>query len=720
MAIVVIVLMIGFIGGSYISSLSKRSTGVNKTVANMLSGKKITNKDLMMARRDLEILQMIKADVLLRALPLQFLDAKDMRSLLLAELIFPDKSDAVQNIAEMKQAIRKNEYKISSKQIDDIYRAKYPPNIYWFLLKTETQKAGMIVGSEQAGSQLASIIPQLFQGATYQQVIGSIVNGQNISEADILQTFAQLLAVYEYSRVACSIEDITASQIMHKASWENETLDLQFVKFGAKTFADEQQPAQQEIMEHFDKYKNMLPADVSQENPYGFGYKMPDLLQFEYIALNLDEVKEITTPVKSEEVEEYYERNKQAFIRQVPSDPNDPNSPLVQTTLRFAQVGPMISSQMMQQRVNSKAMKILEDARAITETALENIDEDPAKITSEKYKELAGDYTAAAKKVGQDNNINIYTGTTGLLSMLDFNMDPNLSGLYLDTYGYSPIGFAKLAFAVDGLGISQLGPFEGADPKLFQNIGPVKDNKGKIMLLVRIIDTRKSAAPENIDLTISKKTISTGGQQQAEDFSLKEKIIDNVKALNAMDTAKEKADEFKKEIVKSGWVNALAEFNNRYGKKDSETDPNTFEIQDISMLRRMSQATLETMSTQIEGTAGFSSFFNQAKLEKLFRDSVYDLVPQDANSLRSVPYIMEFEPELTYYCFKKVEVNRIDEQQYEQIKAIKAFREDAIQSQSMTVVHYNPENIAKRMDFEFIEPETETSDANTPQESEEI
>ena len=109
---------------------------------------------------------------------------------------------------------------------------------------------------------------------------------------------------------------------------------------------------------------------------------------------------------------------------------------------------------------------------------------------------------------------------------------------------------------------------------------------------------------------------------------------------------------------------------------------------------------------------------NEAKIERQFIDQLYSLVPQDSNTVKAVPLIMKFKPDMSYYCLKNISVKRLDQEQYETIKAIQIYREEHIQSQSLAAVHFNPENILKRMNFRLAREEKAAADANTPEESE--
>ena len=66
MAVVVIVIMIGFIGGTALTQLLQRNTGMSDVVAYLGDGTKVRRSDLVTARWELEVLQMLRADALLK------------------------------------------------------------------------------------------------------------------------------------------------------------------------------------------------------------------------------------------------------------------------------------------------------------------------------------------------------------------------------------------------------------------------------------------------------------------------------------------------------------------------------------------------------------------------------------------------------------------------------------------------------------------------------
>jgi len=723
MAVVVIFIMFSFIGGgTLLQQLSKRGRG--GALAQFGEKNEITDYDRLLARRELEILKMLRADALLRS--------QDLHGIFLGELLFSDQRASTALINRLKQTIRTNQYGISEKQINDIYRRKVPPDIYWLLLQNEAQLAGIRISNTQVGELLGRVIPQLFEGQTYSQLIGAIIRQQRIPEDQILTTLGKLLAVLQYSSTVCSNEDLTTRQIMQAASTEEEKVNVEFVKFDSAVFAEkQQQPGADKIAEHFDKYKAIAPGTVSDENPHGFGYKLPDRVQLEYIAVKLDEVKTIVKRPTQDELGDYYSRNKeQLFTEQVPSDPNDPNSLPVKKTNSYAEVANSISQQLLKDKINSTAQNILQEARTLTEAALENLEIESAKVTTEQLREKAGDYKTAAGQLSEKYKIKVYTGQTGRLSPIDMQSDENLATLFLQGHGQNPVRLSKVVFAVDELAVSELGPFDVPKPRMFENIGPVKDmmsrfrsDSGGIMAILRVIDAQKAAEPESIDQTYSTSSLEFDPNEEkpGEDiYSVKEKVTEDLKKLAVLDATKSKADEFIALAKKDGWTSAINKFEELYGQlqERDENDPNAFRLQNYPDMRRISKANLATLALQGQGDPMTSFYLNESRVNQQFVNQLYSLVPPDNDTAGTLPLVMEFKPDLSFYVVKSISVKRLFKEDFDNMKATRLFREDYIQSQSLAVIHFNPENILKRMNFKPAKSEEETADANTPAESE--
>ena len=696
MAVVVILLMLAFVMDDFLRLLGQSSAwSKSRTVAGWGDNKTITTDNIAMARQELETLRQIGADALLRSQSLQ--------TVVLCEILFPERRSSAEIHRQIKQVIRTNNLKISDKQLYEIYNQRAAgSDILWLLLKHEAEQAGFNMSELQARLTLTNVAPQLAEGYTYAKMIEQVSNLQGIAEKDILQTFAELMNIVEYARAVCASENGTIAQTMHQASIENETINAELVKFDTALFAKAQpEPTDQEITGHFEKCKTFAPGQITADNPYGFGYKLPDRVEIEYLAVKLGDVAGIVTVPSQEEIEEYYQKHLKQFTSSVLSDPNDPNSPMTEKVKSYAEAAGIISTALTKDRINTTADKILQDAKSVIEAGLEKTDIPVKDLTSQQLKGLVGDYKTAGDELSTKYGIKIYTGRTGILSANDIRSDQYLSRMYMTGYGNNTVGLTQILFSVSELGITELGPFDVAKPRMYENIGPIKDSSSQtssqIMMIARVVNAEKAAAPADINYTCSKNALTAIDGKPDAGYSVRNKVVEDFKKLAAIETTKKNANDFMALAVKDGWEKAVDKFNSLYGKQ--ETDPNVFKIQTIARLERTPRQLPEILAVQNENDPAARSFINEMEKQARFTDQLYSLVPADKETVDTVPVVIESKQNASFYVVKSVSVTRLLQESYEKNKSAQIYKNDIMQSQSLAVVHFKPENILKRMNY---------------------
>ena len=731
MAVVVIILMFAFVGGSALSYVLRSNREVYRAVAYFDDNNKITPSDEFAARHELDILRALRASALLRS--------QDLRGMLLSELVLSEGRGSPEMMNYMKRAVRTNQYRVTDRQIEDIYRRSATTDIYWMLLKHEARRAGISVPNKDVRELLGRVIPQLFERQTYSRVMTSMVSQYGVPEEQILSTLGELLAVLQYAYVICSTQDVTDSQVRHAASWESETVDVEYVRFDSSVFAKAaDKSSEKEMVTQFDRYKKSFAGEISAENPYAFGYKLPDRVQLEYIAVKLDDISLTVKPPTEEEAEEYYQKSReQLFTEQVPKDPNDPNSPLISRTRSYAEVSGSILDQLLSERINGKAEQILQEAKSLTDGALESAAGEDVNLTGEQLKKLAGDYKAVAEQLSKKYAVKLYSGQTGLLSGVDVQADERLGRLYVMQFGYNAVRLSQIVFSVGVLEPNQPSPLYMQRPRMYESIGPAKDvlgetknASGQIMALVRLIDVQKAREPESIDVSFSTRTLELEPAKQPENksiHSVRDKVIEDLKRLAVLDATKNKAQEFIGLAAKDGWDIAIKKFNELYGKESGGknnspdvNDPNVFRLEGRKNLRRIPSSRLEILAAQTAGNPVARLILDEARAEGQFIDQLYLLVPQDSNTVKSgySGLVLEFKPNLSFYCLKNVSVRRLSQEEYQTIKARRVNREEEVQSQSLAAVHFNPDNILKRMNFRPAKGKPRTVDVSPPPEVE--
>jgi len=724
MAVVVIVLMVGFVGGSALTGMLRGSGGAHETIAYHGKKQKITRLDVATAREELEMLQVLGAD--------RILQSQDLRGVFLSELLFSQSRSTPALLNYVMQTIQRNQYRVSQKQLSDLYQERHMvPAFYWILLRDEAASAGIRIGAEEVAGLLRQVIPRLSEGQTYENLMRYIVGRHRLTEEDVLNTFGQLLAVLQYAQTVCSSESITHAQVRHLASLSNETLDTEFVQLESKWFADKNQtPGDEELRAHFDKYKACFAGDVSEANPFGFGYKLPARVQVEYIAVKLGDVASIIKPPTDEDTEQYYRDNRQLYTEQVQADPNDPNS-MEDRVKPYVDVYETIVDELKRQRINTKAEQILQEAKNLADEELGTAPEEGREPTVEQLKARAGNYQKIASDLGEKFGIALYSGRTGLLSATDVQRDEVLRGLFAPGYGPSPARLSQILFSAKALGDDAGTLMFAQSPELYRTIGPAQnpmaarggDLTDLVMAIVRITQVEKAAVPESLDVTFSTHTLGLGDDSRKKDsiFSVREKVLEDARKLSAWETTRSRAQEFVDAASKDGWDRAVAAFNERYGEqaKADPNDPNVFELQQLAGLQRISSAQLEVIAAQTAGNPLSERVLSEAQIERQFINRLYALVPPEAEAASKMPDIVEFKPRQSFYCLKDVSVRRINQQQYQAMKGMLLRQEEYRQAQSLAAVHFNPANILKRTKFELVRKTEEPAEDEAQQGSEE-
>jgi hypothetical protein len=707
LAVAVAGLLIVWLGGSALRmTCGYVGPGPGEAVAFFGRNQKITRSDLNQANAELSTLLMIKADALLRG--------GDIHRFFLGELLFSEGRGRGQIVAALQQFIRRGQLRISDEQILSLYNKTQTNEVYWYLLKREAAAAGVAVSNDAAKNILQQIIPKLFQDATYAQVMNGLV-ARGISEDDVFSAFGSLLAVLECATSVCSTEDLTTIQISQLISDQLQSLNADVVRFRAEVFADEQaQPTAEQVEQQFEKYKGYYPGQVTEDNPFGFGYKLDERAKLDYIIVKLDDVRKIIAEPTAEEEEKYYLAHTSQFTEKVPSDPNDPNSALVEHTKRFGEVAGIVRSLMIDESVTNKAEAIL--AKAKQSAQAKYGDSDPAEMTVAQLKDKSVDFGPIAGALSEENGITVYSGRTGLLTPLDMLTDQTLAGLYFgraDAHRTSPQHLSELAFSVGKKESAALALTGEIKPKLYQVIGPLNDLQRKFAALVRVVELEPAAEPQNPDVTFKAAPVSLGGSEKPASGarSVGQQAAEDLKKLAAMETAKQRCTEFQAIAQKDGWQQALDRFNKRYPRADAN-EPNNFELTKWTGLRRPSAEEGEALAAQTKGMPGgrftlFSYNQNEAVLDVLF-----SLVPADSNAPKELPTIVEVKGDLSYYCIKSLSVKRIDRNQYEQTKGLVALKEDDREVQNLAAIFFKPENILKRMNFKPVRKTQQPAEPN--------
>jgi hypothetical protein len=714
MTVVVIFIMIAFVGGTALQQLLSRMGGTNRVVAYWGDKNKITAKDVMQAQSELNVLRMLMFDRLFS------FGLGDLRSTLLAQLLFADPQTAAMVSDQLKKAVMAGQLSASNKDIDTFFtQAQGRSEIYWILLKDEAKQAGWVVSKAQAKEILKQVVPQLTRGqADAQQLVNYAIKNNRMPEREIIGAVADIWAISSYARMMTSNEDITINQVKAAVGREAEKINAEFVKISASDFVGEQaEPAPEELGEQFEQYKQFTPGLISQTNPYGFGYKLPARVALEYLILKLDDVQTLVTEPTLEETEEFYRKNvnlpeyQPVFKYEVQFDPNDPESK-VQNTRTYAEVLGQIQRIMTQEKTNRQADMIMSEAIELTEMAFAGADIGQA--SAQELEKLAADYKQTAAKLSEKYKIKIHTGLTGMLGPTDVAADRYLSTLSAGARTQAPSPLSKVVFAIDEIGTVELGRFDVAKPRIWQNIGPMKDMFGSIIALVRVTKAEKESVPVDLNMSFNNDgVILDETQQQAQNiYAVKDRVTEDLKLIKAMQLAKARAEELVKLIDLKDWDEALQELNKIYSDKQGPLAPK-LRVDKLSELTRLSLMDIKTARAQSSDNPARQMFVRSRVENKMLLDKLYSLLPAGQTEAANITSVLEFEPGASYYVIKNVSRTAATTTDYYDKKSKTAFTLNAGRSESLGLVHFGSENIFKRTRYRVADEKGKDPGKNT-------
>jgi hypothetical protein len=357
---------------------------------------------------------------------------------------------------------------------------------------------------------------------------------------------------------------------------------------------------------------------------------------------------------------------------------------------------------------------ILNEAKDLTEAGFGDLDLSVDEADAEQLKELAGDYKDVAEKIAQKYNLKIHTGQTGMLSLAELNNDRYLSTLMLDAPGNATVALSKVVLAVDEADAKELGRFDVAKPRMWANIGPV--NNYSIIAILRITEARKETLPTDLNVTFSTKAMLLDDDDQGDDpvYSVRQKVLNDWKLEKAMETAEERAKEFVKLLEDKNWDQAITFYNQRYARDEQEQrQTEEISLEKMNMRTRNSLEYIERMEAVLADIPFGPASLQTLIQNKLQADRFYDLLPKGKTEALDIRSIVPFKPAAVYYVVKDISRTSVTRQEYQQKKSFTAFDLDMTAADSLSIVHFMPENILKRMNYRLAKNEENTeSDDN--------
>jgi|GEM_PF-315889 len=665
----------------------------NPAIAYYGDSSKITVADRTAARGELDLLKRLFAPEFLAS-------QQDVNLQLLGQLLFFQAEVAEGVSRGLKRAFGRSGVPVSDAEIDEFFRQVRANEVdtadLWILLNAEADKAGVASSNEEATQILSQVIPQILKISFHDYLTVQINRGT--SEETLLQVYSKLIKVFRYAQLKTAQELVTTNQLKSLVKRTTESIDPNLVRIDADVLVDANSsfPAEQ-LAAQFDSFKSYHPGDYTEANPYGFGYRLPSRVQLEYLAVSLDDVRKVVAKPSVQEMQSYYQQNTSRFTEQVP-DPADPNDreKTVSRTRSYSEVADEISRWLYEEKVQTKARAILDDAARFVERSLE--EKYVENLSDARYKELCGDYEEAAIAITEKHGVKLYAGRTGMLSADDFAFDlhRHTGSLYFEGRNGNIIPLRKIAFAVGKLDGVELGPFDMTTPRMYETFGPLSDTVlGRILALVRVVDAVRDEVPAGLDTTYSRAGIRLDEPASKEDvYSVEESVTRDVRLVAAMSKAEAMAAELGKLDPASDWQPVLQKWNATYATPKN-LEP--FKVQSFGAIRRPSAMDLWMAIQRIEGLPDFVTEKARQMRQYILAGELFGLLNAGETAPARLPAVVKYEPGPAFLVIKTMSLNNVTTtRDYEQEKALGAYFTDMVQGQTFAFVHFSPHNIKGR------------------------
>ncbi|AQQ70693.1 hypothetical protein SMSP2_01051 [Limihaloglobus sulfuriphilus] len=675
---VFIVVMITFIGGQALQALLTSRGPSNRVMATFGDGQKLRQIDIRSAYQQLEVLRQIGAE--------RYLMSNDPIALLVGHILFENDRGFFLD-AQFKRMIQQGQLMIKQEDLDKFFnRSNQEGPLYWILLLHEADKAGIAASRQDAIDVLRSNPTMFTPDGNASALVERVSSQLNISQQDIMEIFSRLLSIVSYVKTVTSNSNVTIPQIESQAGFAGTKLNAEYVRFGAESLRSEDEEVSEEVLQNqFAKYADIAQGNYTKENPYGFGYLLPDRVKLEYLLVNLSDIEAVIAAPTDNEMEEYYDINKSNFIDQQAAENEDTTALDKPVYKPYASVASEIRRMIIDQRKNELTSEIISEAQDLLSAKMEdkNVDE----FTSEDYKEYAADYADTAAKLTEKFGVSFYTGTTGYLDGRRLMMDPNIGRLEVMITNVTSLPLARYVFSVEELGSVKLGIYEGQAPKLYQNIGPLSSRYARVTGMVRVVEALPSSTAESLGTEYSTKHTSLNSSSDSDSmYKVRETVLKDCQSLKAM----EKAESAAKKLIAAGqdWQAALEEINKEL---DSSISISNFTDQDIASAGQLKRLKFRTSSMP-----GSSAFVNNATVEKAVQDSIAAL--ED-----SQPKAIEVKEDLAWYAVRDVSISKPLVTEYEDSKLQLAAAFEITSSLESALEFLTADNILSRANFEPIE-----------------
>ena len=581
--------------------------------------------------------------------------------------------------------------------------------LYYWLLAGEARRAGV----QATGAQIDALLDVRGQliaaGNPLPRIsIADIISQTVGTEGKLREAIGEYIAIMRYASMVSKSLVLSDPELrrMVRDKTEMMTVSGEFVAFPPRLFTDRiEEPTEEEIAGQFAKFREAEQGDVTDENPYGFGYMLGDRVQVEYLKVDVAAVAEVVAEefgklsvlVQESKVREYWSNNRERFRVQVEgsadvdgqeSQPEFRDPPFDEVVLRARE-------QYQHAEAVRRAELIASEAKSLSQQKVGAKDS-----TSEVGSEARSDYAVIAKRLSNDA-VTVLHESTDYLSMNEAGADVDLGMAYMTRNGRPIESLLGVMFGCKPLKDGETSKLDSPPVELYDDVAPLvgfnRMMQEQAVYVVRIIGADRKRAPESLSDT------GRGGAAAAaldtavdEGNALRQQVIEDVRTVKQFELSREWAERFAAETEKSDWDTALAMMNDALSDPCVVIEP--LSVDKLESVRDRMQQLQEMMENQQQGQGG--QWMQRLFLENaaLVRASMKLAQERGAGSGEGVAVLAD-ERLGRCVAFRGLGVTPPSMDEYLTQRPLVAEAGLLRKHGVLTLAHYNPKNIEKRSGF---------------------
>lgn len=593
----------------------------------------------------------------------------------------------------------RQEYEQILVEIDELIDKSSDRGLLFFLLAQEAHNAGIYATEEQVSAIIGMCRQFAAQGAIRASSMQAVKEQSGLAERQIRGAIGDYLSILRYCDMLTRSLAMSEPQLKKKIRDQVQLMSITgtYVQFDAGLFLDQvSEPSEADLQKIFEQHKSFTAGKADDDNPHGIGYLLADRLAVEYLKVDIDEAAKLVTQEfeklslgqQDEELERYLENNKEQFIIPVPPteegqvDLSDPEYYVLDD------IAERVKRLWIRDQAGQKAQKLLTQCRRLAQK-------------SGSAKEQS-DYAAIAEQISSTSDLAVTYGKSEYLSLESARQFEDFDMAYRMIKSQRGKSLLEILFDSKPLRKRPGGASEEPPLELNEDLTSVQafdyGDKATTAYMMRIVSVDKEREAVSLDDDgragpLSQEPLTDGAS------GIRKQAIEDWKNLAAYELAVQQGRLLAKE-GKGDWQGALKNANETF-----KQDPNQLGGSGPLVEKTLEEARgrVEQLQEMVRNNPNVASYAagQIASNARLLRKSLE--LAQKADGEQESRAVLELPMEFGCLVFSDLEAAPAHQSEYLRDKSVQA-RKIALANQGrLVLIHFNPDNIEKRMGFEKID-----------------